>query len=163
MAYRWRMTILMLTTNCCSPIVMNNDRVDLYRMLLALQFAVPVDAFEPNATLPRSEPIAQFAAHKVAGMCVMALGARLKSFLAVPRDNERLLLAQYHAFTRQVPLMYFVLLVNTWALVSTQAGRAPRWLAIYMPVLMTVVCAIRVYAWLRSYSHVPTPAEAHPR
>jgi len=91
----------------------------------------------------------------------MALGARLKSFLAVPKDNERLLLAQYHAFTRQVPLMYFVLLVNTWALVSTQAGRAPRWLAIYMPVLMTVVCAIRVYAWLRSYSHVPTPAEAH--
>ena len=91
----------------------------------------------------------------------MALAARLKSFLAVPKDNERLLLAQYHAFTRQVPLMYFVLLVNTWALVSTQAGRAPRWLAIYMPVLMTVVCAIRVYAWLRSYSHVPTPAEAH--
>ena len=91
----------------------------------------------------------------------MALGARLKSFLAVPKDNERLLLAQYHAFTRQVPLMYFVLLVNTWALVSTQAGRAPRWLAIYMPVLMTVVCAIRVYAWLRSYSQVPSPAEAH--
>ena len=91
----------------------------------------------------------------------MALAARLKSFLAVPKDNERLLLAQYHAFTRQVPLMYFVLLVNTWALVSTQAGRAPRWLAIYMPVLMTVVCAIRVYAWLRSYSQVPSPAEAH--
>ncbi|PHN47775.1 hypothetical protein AO277_00285 [Pseudomonas amygdali] len=42
------------------------------------------------------------------------LGA-LRALTSVPSDNPRLLQAQYIALSRQLPLMYFVLLVNTWA------------------------------------------------
>ncbi|RMM57059.1 hypothetical protein ALP12_04927, partial [Pseudomonas savastanoi pv. phaseolicola] len=40
----------------------------------------------------------------------------LRTLMSVPSDNPRLLQAQYIALSRQLPLMYFVLLVNTWAL-----------------------------------------------
>lgn len=88
-------------------------------------------------------------------------GSQLRAFLSVQRDNEPLLIAQYKAFTAQVPLMYFVLLVNTWSLVATHAGRAPQWLGTYVPIVLTIISSIRIVQWLRSYGHEPTAAEAH--
>jgi predicted signal transduction protein with EAL and GGDEF domain len=46
----------------------------------------------------------------------------LKDFASVPRNNLQLLIAQYRAFSYQIPLMYAILLINTWALSVTHIG-----------------------------------------
>jgi predicted signal transduction protein with EAL and GGDEF domain len=38
---------------------------------------------------------------------------RLKALVSVPRTNARLLEAQYIALSRQLPMMYVILLINT--------------------------------------------------
>ncbi|SDN25645.1 bifunctional diguanylate cyclase/phosphodiesterase [Afipia sp. GAS231] len=76
--------------------------------------------------------------------------------MSVPRNNPELLKAQYRAFSRQLPLMYFILLTNTWALAVSHYSDAPVWLTIYCPALFTALCGIRVIGWWRSRSVVPT-------
>ncbi len=76
--------------------------------------------------------------------------------MSVPRDNPELLKAQYQAFSRQLPLMYFILLTNTWALAVSHHDVAPVWLTVFMPSLFTVLCGIRVAGWWRSRYVVPT-------
>ncbi len=81
---------------------------------------------------------------------------KIRDFMSVPRDNPELLKAQYRAFSRQLPLMYFILLTNTWALAITHYADAPVWLTVSIPALFTVLCGIRVAGWWRSRSVVPT-------
>lgn len=69
--------------------------------------------------------------------------------MAVPTDPE-LLKAQYSAFSKQVPLLYGMLLVNTWALAATHFQAVPRYLALYFPLLLTAICLARLVCWLRS-------------
>src|ERR1700761_1251241 len=59
--------------------------------------------------------------------------SKIRQFLSVPRDNPELLKAQYRAFSRQLPLMYFILLTNTWALAASHYSVAPHWLTIWCP------------------------------
>ena len=82
------------------------------------------------------------------------LGA-LETLMSVPRDNPRLLQAQYKALSRQLPLMYFVLLVNTWILAFTHRHSAPLWLTVLIPALMTAGCGVRARMWLRAGRSLP--------
>ena len=82
--------------------------------------------------------------------------SRIRDFMSVPRDNPELLKAQYRAFSRQLPLMYFILLTNTWALAVSHYSVAPVWLTIYSPACFTALCGIRVIGWWRSRSVAPT-------
>lgn len=81
---------------------------------------------------------------------------KIRDFMSVPRDNPELLKAQYRAFSRQLPLMYFILLTNTWALAVSHYAAAPHWLTILCPAGFTALCGIRVIGWWRSRSVVPT-------
>ncbi len=81
---------------------------------------------------------------------------KIRDFMSVPRDNPELLKAQYRAFSRQLPLMYFILLTNTWALAVSHYAVAPHWLTVYCPAGFTALCGIRVIGWWRSRSVVPT-------
>ena len=56
--------------------------------------------------------------------------------------------SQFDAFTRQVPVMYLLLFVNTAAIAFTHRHVAPRWLAIYVPLVLCLVCARRMFAWM---------------
>lgn len=85
---------------------------------------------------------------------------QLKNFMVVPYDNPDLLLAQYKAFSRQIPLMYCILLANTWALSYNYIGKAPDWLSIYSPAAMSVVCIMRLVNWWRARDRRPTIDEA---
>lgn len=67
-----------------------------------------------------------------------------------PGDKPELLLAQAKAFSRQIPLLYFILLANAAALSYTHFGSAPAYLTIYIPSALAVVCIIRVVFWWRS-------------
>lgn len=81
---------------------------------------------------------------------------RLRQFMSVPEDNPKLLRAQYRAFSRQIPLLYFTLLANTWLLAYSFRAVAPLWLSLYAPSLLTTVCGARIICWLRSVNDAPT-------
>ncbi|WP_122355818.1 putative bifunctional diguanylate cyclase/phosphodiesterase, partial [Pseudomonas coronafaciens] len=79
----------------------------------------------------------------------------LRTLMSVPSDNPRLLQAQYIALSRQLPLMYFVLLVNTWALAFTHWATAPMWLTLLVPTVLTIGCGIRARKWLLTVNKQP--------
>ncbi|KPY11703.1 MULTISPECIES: putative bifunctional diguanylate cyclase/phosphodiesterase [Pseudomonas syringae group] len=83
----------------------------------------------------------------------------LRTLMSVPSDNPRLLQAQYIALSRQLPLMYFVLLVNTWALAFTHWATAPMWLTLLVPTVLTIGCCIRARKWLLTVNK-PPPASS---
>ena len=72
-----------------------------------------------------------------------------REIAAIPRHNPDLLIAQYRAFTFQMPLMYVILMINTWGLAVTHMHLAPRWMTIDIPVGMTMISVMRVISWLR--------------
>ena len=73
----------------------------------------------------------------------------VREIASIPRDNPDLLIAQYRAFTFQMPLMYVVLMINTWGLATTHMHVAPHWLTVDIPVIMTVISVVRLIGWLR--------------
>lgn len=83
---------------------------------------------------------------------------RLVTLMKVPSDNPRLLKAQFVALSRQLPMMYFVLLINTWALAFTHLASAPAWLTLGVPVAMTLVCCSRAVMWWRLTDTPPDAA-----
>lgn len=86
------------------------------------------------------------------------LAAAWRTLCSVPRDNPNLLQAQYRVLSRQIPLMYFILLVNSWVLAWTHHGLAPSWLTLLMPLLLAVVCTLRSWTWRqRQIRPVPAP------
>jgi diguanylate cyclase (GGDEF)-like protein len=91
----------------------------------------------------------------------------LKSFatqlvreFSVPSGNPELVKAQFEVFSRQIPLMYSIVLVNAWALSFLFLGVAPAWLSVVIPMAFTVICGGRLYVWWRSRHVSPTYAEA---
>lgn len=85
------------------------------------------------------------------------LRERVRRFMSIPLDNPALLKAQYRAFSRQLPMMYFILMTSTWAVAATHLAYAPYWLTIASPTVMTVFCAYRVAHWWGSRRIEPTP------
>ncbi|WPO98323.1 EAL domain-containing protein [Pseudomonas sp. HR96] len=70
-------------------------------------------------------------------------------------DNPELLRAQYRALAGQLPMMYLILLVNTWVLAVTHLDTAPGWLAVGIPALLTLVCLPRAHLWWRTRHVLP--------
>ena len=67
----------------------------------------------------------------------------------LPTDNMELLRAQYAAFSKQIPLLYFILTTNSLAAAYTFSHFAPPWLAIYLPSALSAVCIMRCAWWWR--------------
>jgi len=76
--------------------------------------------------------------------------SKVLAVFSVPGDRPELLLAQAKAFSRQIPLLYFILLANAAALSYTHFGSAPAYLTVYFPSALAVVCIARVVFWWRS-------------
>ncbi|MDQ0320511.1 diguanylate cyclase (GGDEF)-like protein [Pararhizobium capsulatum DSM 1112] len=72
---------------------------------------------------------------------------RLRAFLAVDAENPELIRAQQTAFTRQIPLLYVMLMVNAVALAATHFHYAPLYLTVYSPLLLCIGCCIRIHGW----------------
>lgn len=80
----------------------------------------------------------------------------LKSYLAaaaqlfrVPADNPDLTRAQFGAFSKQIPLLYFILISNTIAVAYTYLNVAPDWLTVIVPSVLTLLAGLRTFWWLR--------------
>ncbi|WP_417666946.1 putative bifunctional diguanylate cyclase/phosphodiesterase [Roseibium sp.] len=89
----------------------------------------------------------------------MKLG-KYKKLFAVPSGNPDLALAQFEANKTQLPMMYCLLLVNTWALVISFWSVAPRFLTLYIPLVLTAVCVLRLFKWWGARNVSPTPEMA---
>jgi diguanylate cyclase (GGDEF)-like protein len=72
---------------------------------------------------------------------------RIVGLFTVPTDNPELLKAQCAALSRAIPLMYFILVANAWVLAVTFIDQAPPWLTVYISLLLTAVCTIRLAVW----------------
>ncbi|MBG0808730.1 EAL domain-containing protein [Methylosinus sp. H3A] len=69
--------------------------------------------------------------------------------LTVPTDDVELVRAQFRAFARQIPLLYFILATNALAVMSTFAKFGHPWLSIYAPSALCLLCLVRGIAWWR--------------
>src|SRR5690606_38965572 len=83
--------------------------------------------------------------------------------LSLRRDNSELLRAQMDAFSRHIPLLYFTLLVNFFAVAATHVSVAPAHLTIGAPLVLAVICISRVVFWWRSASEKLDDATAFRR
>ncbi len=87
--------------------------------------------------------------------------ARWLDLLKVPNGNPALTAAQFEAFSKQVPLLYFILATNMISLSWTHQGSAPDYLVLYLPAFMTALFALRSLIWLRGRRRERTPEQAY--
>ena len=78
----------------------------------------------------------------------------------IDAENSELMGAQLAAFSRQVPLLYFILSVNSIALAFTHHGLAPVSLTVAFPGFLVGACAIRCLIWLRRRDRAVEPKAA---
>ena len=79
----------------------------------------------------------------------MRSSTSVRSLLRVSSDNPELTRSQLSALGRQLPLLYFILVVNTFAVCVTHFRLAPLWLSIYMPGALSIICVWRAIHWWR--------------
>lgn len=74
---------------------------------------------------------------------------RLLQHFVIPADNPELLRSQLTALAKQIPLLYFILVVNTLAVCITHFGSTPFWLTVVLPTLLYLATLIRMRHWTR--------------
>ena len=82
-------------------------------------------------------------------MIVRSLARFAKLLLTVPTDDIELVRAQFKAFSKQIPLLYFILATNTAAVMLTYVHLGPVWLSLYAPGALCVICLLRGVKWWR--------------
>ncbi len=65
-------------------------------------------------------------------------------------EKPELIRAQVRALSRQIPVLYMLLLANAVAVAYTHYGVAPDWLTIYAVIVLAIVCIVRAIAWSRA-------------
>ena len=74
---------------------------------------------------------------------------QFRQLFTVPADDLDLIQAQFQAFAKQVPLLYFILATNTLALMSTFAKFGHPWISVYLPSALCAMCLVRGVKWWR--------------
>ncbi|ABE35000.1 diguanylate cyclase domain protein [Paraburkholderia xenovorans LB400] len=92
----------------------------------------------------------------------MVLIAKLRDALSVAERDPELVRSQLEAFGHQVPLLYFILLVNTAAVAIMHVNCAPAWLSIYFPAALCALCVVRCIRWWQCRHRVLTDNQAVP-
>ncbi|MCW5720278.1 MAG: EAL domain-containing protein [Devosia sp.] len=80
----------------------------------------------------------------------MSVFRRASHIFSEPPSSQELTLAQWRALSRQVPLLYLMLVSNTVILAATHISSAPWELTIFIPAALAIVCALRVAMWWRN-------------
>lgn len=57
--------------------------------------------------------------------------------------------------SKQIPIVYFLVIVNMWALVSSFVDKAPVYLTFSIPLLLTLIGSLRLMKWWRMRLAVP--------
>lgn len=77
-----------------------------------------------------------------------------------PRDREELVVAQYKSLTKQIPLLYVILLSNAWMVALSHHGSAPVPLTLHILVILTGLCVARLLRWWRRSQAEPSFSQA---
>ncbi|WP_246701716.1 putative bifunctional diguanylate cyclase/phosphodiesterase [Rhizobium terricola] len=83
--------------------------------------------------------------------------------LKVPNENPELTLSQFEAFSKQVPLLYFILTTNMLSLAWTHRDIAPAYLVIYLPAVLSIIFVARGIGWFVSRNRKVDAAQAYHR
>ncbi|CAG0995706.1 putative signaling protein [Methylophilaceae bacterium] len=83
-------------------------------------------------------------------MVVKSMFERIAGYMAVPVDNPDLLQARCIALSRMIPLLYFILVANSWVLTATFIDMAPLWLTVHVALLLSIICVARLFVWWRA-------------
>jgi len=84
----------------------------------------------------------------------------LSRLFQVDRDNPTLVLAQLRAFSKQIPLLYAILIANTAFVSLTHFKVAPFYLTVLLPGFFCCIAAIRLYGWWLMRGSKPTVEQA---
>ncbi len=90
----------------------------------------------------------------------MSVSKRAYRIKSDPPDSPELTLAQWRALSRQIPLLYSMLLANTLIVAITHLSVAPVMLTVYVPVALTVLCVLRVAMWWGARGKTVSPEKA---
>ncbi|MFD1252711.1 Phytochrome-like protein cph2 [Devosia equisanguinis] len=90
----------------------------------------------------------------------MALVRGIVSKFVGGDDSPALALAQWRALSRQIPLLYFLLLSNTLIVAGMYLPVAPFELTILVPGILTVLCVVRTIQWWLKRNRDVTTEEA---
>jgi diguanylate cyclase (GGDEF)-like protein len=85
---------------------------------------------------------------------------RVLSLLALDTGNPALVQSQFAAFARQLPVLYGILIVNSFALAATHIAVAPPVLTLALPAVLFVVCGMRMRFWWRHRGVSPSAEDA---
>ncbi|XUW90772.1 EAL domain-containing protein [Burkholderia sp. M6-3] len=88
--------------------------------------------------------------------------ATLRQAFSGADTDPDLVRSQLQAVGRQIPLLYFILFVNTLAVTVTHVHSAPAWLSIYAPGALCTLCVVRCIRWWRARHRVLTHDKAVP-
>ena len=94
-------------------------------------------------------------------MSIKGPWGKIIRFMSVPSDNPELLKAQYQEFSHKMPMMYLILMANTWALAATHMKYAPLWLTVLIPAAFSAACGKRIAFWWRAQGVCPGLSAAH--
>ncbi len=64
--------------------------------------------------------------------------------------------SQFEAFSRQLPLLYLILVINSVAVAITHIGKAPTLLCEYLPFTLCAACVVRLWIWSRRRKMIAT-------
>lgn len=87
----------------------------------------------------------------------MSVLRRFSNPVTEPFDSPDLTLAQWRALSRQIPLMYAMLVTNTIIVAWTHLDVAPAVLTIYIPALLILIAVVRTMLWSRGRNAEITP------
>ncbi len=73
----------------------------------------------------------------------------IAGIFAIRRDRPELMIAQAKAFSRQIPMMYMLVVTNAVVLAATHFQSSPLWLTVGGPMVLGLGSALRVAAWWR--------------
>ncbi|HQT45636.1 MAG: hypothetical protein B7X08_00180 [Acidocella sp. 20-63-7] len=74
---------------------------------------------------------------------------RILAFFALPSEDPELARSQFSALSRQIPLLYVILIIDASLLAATHFHSAPHLLTLSVPTLLLVATSARLIAWIR--------------
>lgn len=72
----------------------------------------------------------------------------LLSCCVVPTGNPELLRSQFAALTRQLPVLYFILIMNVLSTGLTHFRSAPLWMSAWVPGALCAMGLVRMVSWM---------------
>ncbi|MDR5172216.1 EAL domain-containing protein [Methylobacillus flagellatus] len=85
---------------------------------------------------------------------------RIKHLIVVPEDTPELLCAKCTELSRFIPLLYSILVANSWVLAFSFIDSAPAGMTFAIAISLSAICAVRTISWWRNRHVVLTPDTA---